>query len=70
MGDFNTPSVFHFFKRKRRLEICYFKTAARLLVLCSGRTDTSRRNNGFFYLPFGGEFYCALKSRALLYFSL
>ena len=35
MGDFNTPSVFHFFKRKRRLEICYFKTAAGLLVFCS-----------------------------------
>ena len=30
-GDFNTPSVFSFFKRKRRSEICYFKTAVRLL---------------------------------------
>ena len=30
-GDFNTPSVFLFFKRKRRSEICYFKTAVRLL---------------------------------------
>jgi len=27
MGDFNTPPVFSFSKRKRRLEICYFKTA-------------------------------------------
>jgi len=39
-GDFNTPSVFPFLKRKRRLEICYFKTAARLLyfVLTHGNS--------------------------------
>ena len=36
-------------RAERRLEIYYFKTAARLLVLLFGRTDTSRRNNGFYY---------------------
>lgn len=30
-GDFNTPPYSHFLKGKRRLEICYFKTAVRLL---------------------------------------
>jgi hypothetical protein len=30
-GNFNIPSVFPFLKRKRRLEIYYFKTAVRLL---------------------------------------
>lgn len=29
-GDFNTSPVFWFSKRKRRFEICYFKTAANL----------------------------------------
>lgn len=46
-GDFNTPSVFSFFKRKRRSEICYFKTAVRLLVFCLGAQIASRQNNGF-----------------------
>ena len=36
-------------RAERRLEIYYFKTAARLLVLLLGRIDTSRRNNGFYY---------------------
>jgi hypothetical protein len=36
MGDFNTPSVFHFSKESGGLEICYSKTAARLLVFCLG----------------------------------
>ena len=31
MGDFNTPSVFYFSKKKRRFEIYYFKTA---VLLC------------------------------------
>jgi hypothetical protein len=36
MGDFNTPSVFRFSKESGGLEICYSKTAARLLAFCSG----------------------------------
>ena len=48
MGDFNTPSVFHFFKRTRRLWILYFKTAARLLFSVHGAPVFSRQNNGFF----------------------
>lgn len=56
-GDFNTPSVFSFFKRKRRSEICYFKTAVRLLVFCLGAQIASRQNNGFFIIPLGGCFY-------------
>ena len=49
MGDFNTPSVFRFFKRKRRLEIYYFKTAAWLLVFCSGAQIPAAKTTVFYY---------------------
>ena len=49
MGDFNTPSVFRFFKRKRRLEIYYFKTAAWLLVFCSGAQIPAAETTVFLY---------------------
>ena len=49
MGDFNTPSVFRFFKRTRRLEIYYFKTAAWLLVFCSGAQIPAAETTVFLY---------------------
>ena len=49
MGDFNTPSVFRFFKRKRRLEIYYFKTAAWLLVFFSGAQIPAAETTVFLY---------------------
>jgi hypothetical protein len=48
MGDFNTPSVFLFFTRKRRLEICYFKTAVRLLGILFWRADNQPPQQRFF----------------------
>ena len=49
MGDFSTPSVFCFSKRKRRLEIYYFKTAARLLVFCLGVLIPVAKITVFYY---------------------
>ena len=49
MGDFNTPSVFRFFKRKRRLEIYYFKTAARLFIFCLGVVIPSAVKTVFYF---------------------
>lgn len=63
-GDFNTPSVFSFFKRKRRSEICYFKTAVRLLVFCLGAQIPSRQNNGFFIIPLGGKSRMRFRKRS------
>ena len=49
-------------RAERRLEIYYFKNAARLLVLLLGRIDTSRRNNGFL-LCRCSEMYCVKGSK-------
>jgi len=48
MGDFNTPSDFLFFTRKRRLEICYFKTAVRLLYFVLARKYSAAETTVFF----------------------
>ena len=48
-GDFNTPSVISFFKkRKRRLEICYFKTAVRLLYFVLAHEYPATETTVFF----------------------
>ena len=47
-GDFNTPSVFLFFKRKRRSEICYFKTAVRLLYFVLAHEYPATETTVFF----------------------
>ena len=49
MGNFNTPSVFSFFKRKRRLEICYFKTAVRLLYFVLAHEYSAATTTVFLY---------------------
>ena len=58
-GDFNTPSVFLFFKRNRRFEICYFKTAVLRrkvdhngLVVCVS-TDAIKRKEPIIRMPAG-----------------
>ena len=58
-GNFNTPSVFSFFKRKRRSEICYFKTAVLRrkvdhngLVVCVS-TDAIKRKEPIIRVPAG-----------------
>ena len=52
-GDFNTPSVFLFFKRKRRSEICYFKTAVRLLYFVLAHEYPATETTVFLF-PLGG----------------
>lgn len=52
-GDFNTPSVFLFFKRKRRSEICYFKTAVRLLYFVLAHKYPATETTVFLF-PLGG----------------
>lgn len=47
---FNTPPYSHFLKRKRRLEICYFKTAVRLLYFSLARNKAAAKTT-FFYMP-------------------
>ena len=47
-GNFNTPSVFLFFKRKRRSEICYFKTAVRLLYFVLAHRYSAAETTVFF----------------------
>ena len=48
-GDFNTPPVFLFFKKKTAALISQNRRQA--TVLCQGAWMTSRRNNGFFIIP-------------------
>ena len=57
MGDFNTPSVFYFFKRKRRLEICYFKTAVRLLYFVLAHRYSAAETTVFFITVLCGELF-------------
>jgi len=42
------PPQSHFLKRKRRLEICYFKTAARLLYFVLAHDDPAAETTVFF----------------------
>ena len=58
-GDLNTPPVFSFFKRNRRFEICYFKTAVLRrkvdhngLVVCIS-TDAIKRKEPIIRVPAG-----------------
>ena len=51
-GDFNTPSVFSFFKKKTAALISQNRRQA--TVLCQGAWMTSRRNNGFFIIRWAG----------------
>lgn len=48
-GDFNTPSVFLFFKKENGGFDCYFKTAVRLLTFIR-RIEILPPSNGFFYI--------------------
>lgn len=56
-GDFNTPPVFSFLKRKRRLEICYFKTAVRLLYFVLVRDDPATETTVFLLFRCGWLFF-------------
>lgn len=52
-GDFNTPSVFLFFKKENGGFDCYFKTAVRLLTFIR-RIEILPPSNGFFLYPLDG----------------
>ena len=48
MGDLIHPPYSNFSKRKRRLEICYFKTAVRLLCFVLVRDNSAAEITVFF----------------------
>ena len=60
-GDFNTPSVFSFFKRKRRSEICYFKTAVRLLYFVLAHRYSAAETTVFLLSRWAANLVCGLE---------
>ena len=49
MGDFNTPSVFRFFKRKRRFEIYYLKPPHGYLYFVRAHRYQPPKQRFFYY---------------------
>lgn len=54
-GDFNTPSIFQFFKKENGGLKLIFQNRRQATALCFGAQIISRRNNGFFIIPLRAE---------------
>ena len=68
-GDFNTPPVFSFLKRKRRLEICYFKTAVRLLYFVLAHEYPAAETTVFLLSRWAGKGYNIKKAEPINHIS-
>jgi len=62
-----THPPFSIFLESGGLEICYFKTAARLLYVLFGAKIVSHHNNGFFIIPHWADFVLHIFNSLALY---